>query len=104
MSSTVTATQAASPPKDWHEFFKKWPASISHRGVLITSFGEHFTFTEFISSDTFLVVRRETPDIDGARTIVLDFEGIRAVKILDPMRSSTFVEFGFGVTSGKASR
>ena len=102
MSSTTT--QPTSPPKNWHEFFKNWPKSISRRGVLITSYGEHFTYTDFIASDAYFVAIRETPDIDGARTIVLDYDGIRAVKILDSIKTNTFAEFGFDVSAGKTSR
>lgn len=94
--STATATQPLTPPTNWHEFFNNWPTSISRRGVLVTSFGERFTFSDFITSDAFLVVKRETPDIDGARTIVLDYDGVCAVKIVDLMKPRTVVEFGFG--------
>jgi hypothetical protein len=98
MSSTVTvpAAQAVASPTNWREFFDKWPRSISRRGVLITSFGEHFNFSEFITSDVYLMIRRETPDIDGTRTIVLDYDGIRAVKIIDLLKPNTLTEFGFG--------
>ena len=103
MSATAATVQAVSSPKNWHEFFTKWPKSLSHRGVLITSYGEHFTYTDFVASDAYLVAIRETPDIDGARTIVLDYEGIRAVKILDSIKTGTFAEFGFDVSAVRAS-
>ena len=101
-TSTATAAQAAAPPKNWHEFFGNWPRSISRRGVLVTSFGERFTFSDFVTSDVYLVIRRETPDVDGTRTIVLDYDGIRAVKIIDLMKPKTLAEFGFSGSAGKS--
>ena len=102
MSSTTTAAQPAAPPTNWHEFFDNWPRSISRRGVLLTNFGERFNFSEFIISDVYLVIRRETPDIDGTRTVVLDYDGIRAVKIIDLMKPNTLAEFGFGGSARKS--
>ena len=79
----------------WKQFFGEWPAVLPRRGVVITSFGEQIIFSGFLTSEAFLLVERSTPDSSGARVVVLRYESVEAVKIIDVVKPSTFRQMGF---------
>lgn len=79
----------------WRTFFLKWPATLPHQGVLVTSFGEQVVFVEFMLSEYAILVQRLAPDSMGGRKLVLPYEKIEAVKITEPVENEIFAAGGF---------
>lgn len=77
------------------KLFAEWPVSIPRAGVVVTAFGETIQFREFMISGDLLLVERVTPDIVGARRVIMEFSQISAVKILDAIELARFTAFGF---------
>lgn len=88
------ATDAA---EIWRHCFRNWPAELEHRGVLVTSFGEQIAFDNFATSDDLLLVERRAPDTVGARTVIVAYQNIAALKIVDVTKAKTFGSMGFTV-------
>ncbi|MDG1896749.1 MAG: hypothetical protein P8J37_17740 [Fuerstiella sp.] len=42
-----------------------------------------------------LLLERQTPDVSGARRVIIDFDNVAATKILDAVEMSRFTAFGF---------
>jgi hypothetical protein len=83
----------------WRNCFRQWPAEVERRGVLVTSFGEQIAFDGFATSDDMLLIERRTPDTVGARTVLLAYQNIQAVKIIDVVKAKTFHTMGFVVAA-----
>ena len=79
----------------WKEFFHNWPREIPQRGVVVTRFDEQILFESFFTRDTFLLLKRQTPDVVGARFVLLPYESIEALKIVDPIPLKVFSASGF---------
>jgi len=79
----------------WKKIFLEWPGAMSRRGVLVTSFDEQIVFTGFLTTQSHLLIERQAPDTQGARMVILPYENIAAVKIIDVVKSKTLQEFGF---------
>lgn len=77
------------------KLFAEWPVSIPRTGVVVTSFGEAIPFREFMINGDLLLLERPTPDIVGARRVIMEFHQIAAVKILDAIELARFTAFGF---------
>ena len=89
----------------WKGFFTAWPAELAPRGVLVTSFGEQIPFDGFHTSEQFVIVCRTTPDTVGARQVVVPYNNIAALKIVDVLKTGAFEPMGFKAVLGKkASR
>jgi hypothetical protein len=85
------------PPvlENWRDFFAQWPADMHRRGIIVTSFDEQIPFSAFWTSSNLLLLERQTPDSLGARTIVLAFTQITALKIVDVVKPKSFQTLGF---------
>ena len=81
----------------WRKCFSQWPAELERRGVLVTSFGEQIAFEGFATSDEMLLVERRAPDTVGARTVILAYQAITALKIVDVTKPKAFQSMGFSV-------
>jgi hypothetical protein len=79
----------------WRNCFRQWPAELERRGVLVTSFGEQIVFDAFATSDEMLLLERKAPDTVGARTVILAYQNIQALKIVDVTKVKTFQSMGF---------
>ncbi len=84
-------------PQNWKDVFARWPAEMPRRGVIVARFGEQIPFSAFSVSETFVLVERQTPDSLGARTIVLPYQEIAALKIVDVVKPKVVQQFGFAV-------
>ncbi|MGW8256774.1 MAG: hypothetical protein ACWGMZ_04745 [Thermoguttaceae bacterium] len=85
---------------NWHDFFSRWPADLPHRGIVITTFNEQILFSAFWTTDAFLMLERQTPDSLGARTIILSYSQIVALKIVDVLKPKQVKAAGFvGISS-----
>jgi hypothetical protein len=87
----------------WKGFFTAWPADMAPRGVLVTTFGEQIPFDGFLTSEQFVVVLRTTPDTVGARQVVVPYENIAALKIVDVIKIKPFEAMGFKAVPGKTA-
>lgn len=79
----------------WGEFFLHWPADLQRRGILVTAFNEQISFSTFWTSGSFLLLERQTPDAQGTRSIVLPYDQILALKIVDVVKPKHFKAAGF---------
>jgi hypothetical protein len=79
----------------WQECFRKWPAELERRGVVVTSFDEQIPFDGFATSEHLLLLERKIPDTLGARKILLSYGQIMAVKITDVVKVKAFQSLGF---------
>jgi hypothetical protein len=86
------ATDAA---ETWRQCFDKWPAELARRGVLVTSFGEQIPFDAFATSPNLLLIERRSPDAVGGRSVLISYQNIAAVKIVDVVKIKTFESMGF---------
>jgi hypothetical protein len=92
---------AMDPADIWRNCFQKWPAEVERRGVLVTSFGEQIPFESFAASDDMLLVERRAPDTIGARSVIVAYQSVAAVKIVDVGKSKAFASLGFVVPAAK---
>jgi hypothetical protein len=79
----------------WKSFFNNWPAGIPHRGVLVNTLNEAMPFKGFMVKDDVLLLERTNVDPLGARFIMLSFDAINSVKLVDPIKESAFTAAGF---------
>ena len=89
MSSAIDLASA------WRDLFQNWPKGITQNGVLITAFDEQIPYEAFMASDAMLIVSRKTPDTVGARKVIVAYEHVRGVKIVDVIDGKPFEEVGF---------
>jgi len=79
----------------WKSCFSTWPDNLAKQGILVTSFDEQIPFAGFLTSDTFLLVDRKTPDSLGARTVILPYGNITGLKLTDVVDQKVFRAVGF---------
>jgi hypothetical protein len=79
----------------WKEFFRGWPVGLDRRGVLVCTFGEQIPFDSFMPGESLLIVDRSVPDTMGARKIVVPYENIAAIKLIDVVKNKVFQPLGF---------
>lgn len=87
----------------WQHCFENWPAELHRRGVLVTSFGEQIPFENFAGSDRMLLVERRAPDTMGARTVLISYHHVVAVKIVDVVKLKAFSSLGFTAPAAAAA-
>ena len=85
----------------WREFFRRWPAEIERRGVVVTSFDEQIPFDGFLTADTLLLLERRTPDTSGARKVLIGYGSIVALKFSDVLKNKSFQAVGFVEPAGR---
>lgn len=83
---------AASP---WKDLFDHWPETLAHRGIVITSLNEPIPFNGFMIGDHFVALSRNAPDALGARTVLLPYESLVALKLTEVLKSKTLQPAGF---------
>jgi hypothetical protein len=79
----------------WRDFFAKWPSSIAKRGVLLSTINETTPFKSFLIRGDTLLLERTNPDPLGARYVLMGFDAIHMVKLVDPLREDVFTSAGF---------
>jgi len=85
----------------WKDYFARWPAEVPRAGVVVTTFDEQIPFSGFAISENMLLLERKNPDTLGARKILMTFQGVAAVKIVDVVKVKAFSSFGFQEARGK---
>ena len=79
----------------WRELFENWPPSLPPRGLVVTRQGENVPFVMFLLRPGIVLLQRDKPDSSGGRQVLLSYEEIAAVKIVDPVELVRFQAFGF---------
>ena len=85
----------------WRECFQHWPGELDRRGVLVTTFDEQIPFENFLASDNMLLVERRAPDTLGARMVIVAYQSIQGLKIVDVVKLRSFQALGFSLPPGK---
>ncbi len=86
---------AADAVEVWRKCFTQWPADVPRRGVVVTSFGDQIPFESFAASDDLLLIERRAPDTVGARTVIIAYQYIQAIKVVDVIKMKAFQSLGF---------
>ena len=84
----------------WRECFTNWPDQLARRGVVVTKFDEQIMFANFMTSDGLLLLERQTPDTIGARQVILGYDAISALKIVDVVKMKALTRLGFETQKG----
>ncbi len=79
----------------WKQVFKSWPAGYPRTGIVMTTFQEAIPFSNFMYSDSILLLERDKPDAIGARKVMVSFGAIAGLKLTDVFELSKFQAFGF---------
>ena len=79
----------------WLDLFRGWPAEMPRRGVLVVAFGEQIPFSGFSVGAAFLLIERQSPDTVGTRMILLPYDNILGLKIVDVVKPKAFQPLGF---------
>jgi hypothetical protein len=82
-------------PNPFRDLFLEWPDSLSRRGIVINQLNEAVVFKGFMIKQSMLLLERQAPDALGARFVLLDFNSIAAVKLIDPLKAESFKPLGF---------
>ena len=86
----------------WKQYFAAWPEDLPRRGVLVTNFAEQIPFQGFMTSDALVLLERNAPDALGARFVMIPYQGIQALKIVDVAKPKALNALGFeGVLTRK---
>ncbi len=92
---------AADAAEVWRHCFNSWPAEVDRRGVLVTSFEEQIPFESFSASPDLLLIERRSPDTLGGRMVLIAYQDIRALKIVDVLKAKAFQPLGFSIAPGR---
>lgn len=85
----------ATTGESWRSLFENWPASVPRRGLLITTFNESIPFVNYMMSGGILLLERDKPDSLGGRKVMISYDAISAVKIIDVIDLARFQVLGF---------
>ncbi len=79
----------------WKGCFEAWPADLPRRGVLVTTFDEQIAFQGFMTHAGMVLIERNAPDTTGARKLLVPYQHVAALKIVDPVKGQLFTPMGF---------
>ena len=72
----------------WKRMFQSWPAALPRAGVLVTEF-DQVIFSDFRFNEEMLYAIRSNPDALGARSLMIPFGDIKAVKFVKVIDDET---------------
>lgn len=79
----------------WQMLFQRWPDSIPKLGIAVTSLNEGISFNNFQIAEHAVLFERDRPDTMGARTAIVPWGEIVAIKLTSPIEPSQFQDMGF---------
>ena len=79
----------------WETVFTKWPETLPRRGVVVNKLNEAMPFKGFLIAKGMVVLERSNPDTLGARFIMMAYDSIDSVKLVDPLKAEAFAPLGF---------
>lgn len=80
---------------DWKPLFTNWPAAVPRRGIVTNTLNEPMPFKGFMIRGDVLLLERTNPDAMGGRFILLNFNGIDSLKLIDPIKEADMTAAGF---------
>jgi hypothetical protein len=89
------AFMSSNTARDFRRIFAMWPADLPRTGMVVTTFGENVPFCGFMIAGELLLLERKTPDSTMARRVMIGFDAINALKIIDPIEMPKFKSMGF---------
>ncbi|NOY40942.1 MAG: hypothetical protein GXP26_03770 [Planctomycetes bacterium] len=92
-----------STTQTWRSFLTNWPAEFQRRGVLLSVLNETIPFNNFWLQDEMILIERKNPDTSGARFILITFDRIDSVRLIDPVSESAIAKAGFAVNRATAT-
>jgi hypothetical protein len=81
--------------RKWSQLLNNWPEGLPKKGLITTTLDELIPFKGFMLSEEMAVLERTTPDPSGTRCILLGFETIAQIKLIDPPNESILAAAGF---------
>lgn len=75
--------------------FQRWPDSVPRRGIIVNKLGDNCPFKGYMLSNDVILLERTAPDALGARFVMVNFEEIKAVKLVDPLGAEALNSLGF---------
>ena len=88
-------TMATNPAESWRDVFTNWPATIPRRGVVVSTLNEAVPFKSFMTKGDTLLLERSNPDSLGTRFILVAYDAIHMLKLIDPLKESVLTGAGF---------
>ena len=88
---------ATDATESWRKCFQQWPDDLPRRGVLVPTFDEQIPFVNFFASDDMVLVERRAPDAVGGRMVIIPYQNVVALKIVDVVKPKAFSQLNFGV-------
>lgn len=86
---------AATNTEIWRDIFTNWPASIPKRGLVVSLLNEPIPFKGFLLKGDMVLLERTNPDPAGTRFVLLAFDAIHLLKLIDPIKETVFNAAGF---------
>ena len=83
----------------WKNFLTNWPADFPRRGVLLSVINETIPFNNFWLQDEIVLLERKNPDTSGSRFIMITFDRIDSVRLIDPISEAAIATAGFGAAA-----
>ena len=83
----------------WKTFLTNWPADFPRRGVLLSVLNETIPFNNFWLQDEMVLLERKNPDTSGSRFIMITFDRIDSVRLIDPVSEAAIATAGFAATA-----
>lgn len=84
----------------WKTLFENWAPSVPRRGIVVTLYGENIAFVGYMLSEGVVLLDRDKPDTVGGRKVMLAYDQIACVKIVDPLELVRFQAMGFAPPVG----
>lgn len=79
----------------WKSLFENWAPSVPRRGLCLTKQGESIMFVAYLLSPGIVLLERDKPDSSGGRKVMVSYDDIACVKIIDPLELARFQAMGF---------
>jgi hypothetical protein len=67
----------------------------------VPTFDEQIPFVNFFASDNMVLVERRAPDAVGGRMVIIPYQNIVALKIVDVIKPKAFSQLNFGAPPAK---
>ena len=105
LTPTRRPSDAASPlARVWRECFASWPQGVDRNGIVVATWDEQIPFRGFAVADTLVYLERRNPDSLGSRAVMVPYENIAALKIVDVVDVSSFASMGFQTKPARPQR
>ncbi len=81
--------------EQWKAWFREWPEKMPRQGVLITIQGDQIPFQGFLAGGEMVLLQRTAPDTVGTRQVLLPYQRIDSLKLINVVDPKIFAKIGF---------